>query len=428
MSKGSEAIGRSRREFIGGFTAAALSLTAAETSLGAAAGCDLRKATLTRVGSDLQIGDYAEVQGVRAGRFQPSIWEAGTLHCLFDRRAPVIAPAPGRYRNIYAPTLISEKGGFRVYYGGWDGVPTPNDRVYTQWTRDFRAFEGRELIIDHGGFIHVNNCSAVRLPTGDFRMMCTAYPDQHGLNKPAAFTSPAGRVWDGSSPYQPKLSDLIEIKGYPFANADINGTNAILYEKGWYRLYFADGHNVGAIFRASSRDFKTFSLDGHALTTTHVGVNDVKKFIVNGRKWYVMALHQNTDRLWYSLSNDGREFGAVREITANQSQADHFIVAVGWVSDAHSIYGFLYGAGPVPTLDQNQIFAKWLQKRVVFESASGTIEPEAAIGPNSALLPVSSADGIDGRFAVYAEDGNTLLYHGEKVRVHRGEVWRFQVS
>lgn len=139
-----------------------------------------------------------------------------------------------------------------------------------------------------------------------------------------------------------------------------------------------------------------------------------------------MALHMNRDRLWYSLSRDGLRFDAPKELTANRTLDDRYIVAIGWVTDGKTVFGCLYGAGAVPGLNQNRIFAKWLQKRVVFVSDDGAvIGDERANGPDRVRFTVP-AGGARGHFEVYAEDGKTLLYRGSSVTVRPGEVWRFR--
>ena len=76
----------------------------------------------------------------------------------------------------------------------------------------------------------------------------------------------------------------------------------------WYNPDWAKGWQGDTPAR-----FKFGSL---ALATGHA-VNDVKQFSVGGKDHYVMALHKkgdvtgaaDTDKLWYSLSSDGRTFG-----------------------------------------------------------------------------------------------------------------------
>ena len=92
-------------------------------------------------------------------------------------------------------------------------------------------------------------------------------------------------------------------------------------------------------------------------------VNDVKKFVLNGTPWYLMGLHFNDDSLRYSLSNDGVSFSSEQDLFGNLSAQDLYIVAVGFVTKSDRLLGVLYGAGAVASLDQNQIFARWLQKK-----------------------------------------------------------------
>jgi len=72
--------------------------------------------------------------------------------------------------------------------------------------------------------------------------------------------------------------------------------------------------------------------------------------------------------------------------------------------------GVLYGAGAVPELNRNRIFARWLQKRVVFTSNSGTrIEPESALGPDRQILRIPEGMDRAGTLQVFAEDGQTPI-------------------
>lgn len=326
---------------------------------------------------------------------------------------------------MYAPSAVETEDGWRLFYGAWDGVDTPNDRIYSVATRDFVDFADRRVVIEHGDFIHVCNVCAVRLPDGGWRLMCTAYPDSRRLNKPAFFASPDGRTWNGSTePHPARMSDLITIEGYDkFPEADINGVNAILYEDGVYRLYFNNFRDGGKVYRATSKDGHSFAFDGLALEFGGA-VNDVKKLTADARTYYLMGLHMNRDRLWYALSNDGMRFGPVKELGRNASDQDRYIVAVGWVVRGNSVLGFLYGASAVPSLDRNRIYGRWLQKKVVFVANDGaTSEPTAALGPDRQIIPVLPDRTRDGHFEVYAEDGETLLFKSEPATLVSGAVY-----
>lgn len=370
---------------------------------------------------------FVEIRGVQAGPFNPSYWQAGTLHWVFNDPFPTLEPRQGAFRNIYAPSIVRERDGWRMFYGAWDGVPSGNDRIYSTLTRDFRTFEDRRMLVDHGAFIHICNCSAVKLPRGGYALMATAYPDRQGMNKPSFFTSPDGLAWNGSTEYAGKMADVVDLAGYPgYAQADINGMNTLLYEDGVYRMYFCDFKQWGTVWRATSRDGHAFKYDGVALKAPRM-VNDVKRFQVGGRKWYVMGLHANGDRIWYSLSNDGTEFGPETVITMHRNAQDRYMVAVGFVSDGKGLYGVVYGAGALPSLDRNRIFAKWLQKRVVFVSGGREIEAAGAQGPDRVTLQVP-AEGMEGHWVVYAEDGVTPLVRSANVRLTGGTVWQVSGS
>lgn len=368
----------------------------------------------------------AEIHGVGAAEFRPELWERGTLNLVPDTRLPLIEPLKrGVYRNIYAPSIVETDNGWRVFYGAWDGVDTGNDRIYSLTTRDFVDFSSRQTVIEQGDFIHCCNVSALKLPEGGYRLMCTVYPDKLGRNKPATFTSPDGLAWNGSpAPYPARTSDIIAIGGYDkYPDADINGMNVILYEDGVYRLYFNNFKDFGRVYRASSTDGRSFEFDGSSVEFSAC-VNDVKRLRVGDQWYYLMALHMNGDKLWYSLSNDGLAFRPVQQLASNLGQQDRYIVAVGWVVDHNRVLGFLYGAGAVPELNRNRIWARWLQKKVVFVASDGTRREGArALGPDRQIIDIREGESIRGRFIVYAEDGSTQLLESAECTLVPGAIY-----
>ncbi len=367
-----------------------------------------------------------ELRGVAAGPFDAAMWETGKLHFLPDQRHPLIAPRPGAFRNIYAPSPVQVEDGWRVFYGAWDGVPTGNDQIYSANTKDFLTFSDRHTVIEHGPFQHVCNVNALRLPGGEFSLICTAYPDAKGLNKPIFFQNP-------KEPHVPKLDEIVSIEGYDkYDGADINGMNVILYENGKYRLYFGNFRDFGKVYRASGTDGKHYTFEGKALDG-HFAVNDVKKFRLGESTRYLMGLHMNGADLSYALGNDGLKFEPARTLFKNLDAADRYIVAVGWVlsgeqeAQGRKVLGVLYGAGAVPSLDANRIFARWLQKRVVFVSGDKRLEAERSLGPDRQILKLG-ADSIVGRFEVYAEDGVTLLGRSPECTLLAGNAYSIAVK
>jgi len=376
-----------------------------------------------------------EVWGVEAGTFNPRIWQAGTLNFVPDLRSPLLAPQEGKFRNIYAPSAVQTPGGYRLFYGAWDGVPSGNDRIYSATTDgEFQGFFDRHAIIVPGAYTHVCNVNALGFEEGAFALFATVYPVRD-LNKPAFFRSDTtGTNWNGlcGEPYTVQARDIVQIEGYAYANADINGMNVMLKESGAYRLYFGDFRNPGGTFRATSTDGKHYTFDAKVLNGPGA-VNDVKKFRAGADSYYLMGLHGNGPRLWQTVSTNGAAFPAARPLLTNLAPADSFIVALGWVvrgpqeSPGRKLLGVLYGAGPVPALNQNSIYARWLQKRVVFVSSDGTRYPGTkALGPDRQLLAFPGAGPVTGRFEFYAEDGLTLLGTSAAQTVRSGQTFQLR--
>jgi hypothetical protein len=344
------------------------------------------------------VADGIELRGVAAGTFNSRYWERGKLHLVRDCRRPMLEPQPGEFHNIYAPSIVPTPKGWTVFYGGWDGAPTGNDRIYRTDTTDFIDFQNRRTVIEHGVFQHVCNVSATCADDG-WVLMCTAYPDERGLNKPAAFFSKDGEQFEPATKER-----LITLDGYDkFAAADINGMNVLVRENGKYRLFFNNFRDFGKTFAASSDDGKHYKLDGVALEKSMI-VNDVKRLNVGGDAWYLMGLHMNSDGLWYSVSRDRRKFPPVQTLVDNAGEEDRHIVAIGFVVRDDRVLGFLYGAGAAPTLDANKIFAVWLQKKVTINGKSGDC---MAVGPDRLLW--KTKPWLTGPLTLLAEDGETPL-------------------
>jgi hypothetical protein len=371
--------------------------------------------------------DCVEISGVAAGEFDPLAWEKGGLNFVPDTRGPLIAPRlAGSFRNIYAPSVVALPAGWQVFYGGWDGVASGNDRIYTLFTSDFVDFSDRRTVVEHGAFQHVCNVTAATVG-GGFDLICTAYPDGRGRNKPASFNL-AGIP---TEPYIASERDLISLEGYGgsndlFPDADTNGMNVLLREGGERRMYFGDFRRHGHVHRASSSDGRRYRYEGPCLDTPHM-VNDVKRFTAAGRPVYLMGLHGNTDRLWWTSSADGLHFGPERELARALGERDRYIVAIGWVVRDGRVLGFLYGAGAVGSLDRNRIFARWLQKKVAFTEASGrAVEVVGGLGPDRQVLRIGVGQRIRGKLRVCGENGGDL--GAMDVELTAGEMYRLRVE
>lgn len=367
--------------------------------------------TLEQISGQAEI-DCVEIHGVGAGEFNRELWEAGAFYLLRDLRHPLLEPSQaGVYRNIYAPSAVRVNDGWRLFYGAWDGIDVGHDWIYSVFTRDFVDFGARETIINNGVFIHACNVNALALPGGGFEMVCTVYPDKNDRNKPAYFVSPDGLSWNGQpAPYAAEYEDIIVLEGYPnYEDADINGMNVIFRDGDTLRLYFNNFKDFGRVYRATSKDGKRFSFSGVALECGFV-VNDVKRFDAPQGHCWLMGLHMNREGLWYSLSDDGDSFEPEKPLLTHNGPEDRYIVALGWVTDGNRLLGVLYGAGAVPELNRNRIFARWLQKKVVFTSVDGTVcAPEGALGPDRQQIRIPEGVNPEGTLQVFAEDGVTAL-------------------
>jgi hypothetical protein len=355
-----------------------------------------------------------EIQGLSAGNFNPDYWQKNTLNWVPDVRMPMRAPqTTGPYQNIYAPWPLEQGGGWHLFYGGWDGQDVPFDQIFSVTTSDFLSFANRDHIIANGDFVNVNNVNVQQLSDGSLHMICTGgSPPGRPGDEPVYFSSPDGIIWNGSTePYSAQVSDIINIQGYSlFTSGNFNGANVLLRDGGTWVLYFTDWNNdPHTMYRATASVLPNFQLQGAALKTDHA-VNDVKKFTVNGTGWYLMGLHNNDQSLRYSLSNDGVSFGSEQTLFNQLTPQDLYMVALGFVTRGNEVLGVLYGASAVENLDQNRIFTRWLQKKMMIKD-SKVVQyfSQSAYGPDRQWFQTPASGSLEGTMVVYADDGVTPL-------------------
>lgn len=381
-----------------------------------------------------------EIRGMSAGPFNPLSWQNDTLNWVPDVRAPMFAAlTTSPYQNIYSPWPLEQANGWRMFYGGWDGTATPNDRVYSVTTPDFLTFNNRRLVVDHGAFVHVNNENVTQLSDGSLHMICTVAPDQLGNDKPAYFTSPDGITWNGTpEPYAAQSDDVVSIPNDPnYFGWDFNGGNVLLWDNSAWTLYYSVGiyGSIGQVYRGTSISPPVFQRTGIALDTPHYA-NDIKKFIAGGKAWYLMALYIEeatvgtvlSPSLSYSLSNDGITFGPEHLLFGGESAPDHFVMTPAFVTRGTSILGVLYGANPIDLLSSNQIFGRWLQKTLVITDSSGTqYSPRGGYGPDRQWFSAPNSGLLQGAIVVYSEDGVTPLARGS-ANLAAGSAYRLIIN
>jgi len=311
---------------------------------------------------------------------------------------------------------------WNIYFGGWDGTSSGNDEISIVNTQDnFYTFKPHYVMISHGSYDHVNNENVIKLDNTSWCMLYTTFPND-GTNKPAYATSDNGARW---TPRSGNTDFLITMNGYPsWGSADVNGGNVIYYEDGVFHLYFIDFKNpTGGVLHATSLNFINYSYQGVVLNQLNRIVNDVKR--ING--YYLMGSHFNTDKVWISISQSLSSFPDSRELFKTMGEYDRYITSLGFVADDSRLYGALYGASKVPTLDQNSIYAIWLQKQVLFKNSEivwGLGNASRAYGPDNMIM-ITNANQATGKFYLYDTDGTTLLYESPVITVREGDIWEY---
>lgn len=200
-----------------------------------------------------------------------------------------------------------------------------------------------------------------------------------------------------------------------------------------------------------------FVYAGVALAQPGLVPNDLKQ--INGH--WVMGLHHNSQEVFTSVVRGGGGGGGGGEgggggdddeppthwpntttLFRHFDTADFYIVSLGLVVDAESrvLRGALYGAGAVPQLDNNRVFAAWLQRRAVFRTAAGGAAEGVVLGanaqahgPRTVVMPTQNETAVAGALtgkwflydADYVDEGHpgTLLAVSPTVEVSPGDCW-----
>ena len=146
-------------------------------------------------------------------------------------------------------------------------------------------------------------------------------------------------------------------------------------------MYFGDFQNWPGVHHATSPDNINYTY-AQKLLNDGVIVNDMKKFTVSGAPCYIWGYHTNGHRIYYSLGPNPSNAGiGVRTLFLNKGAPDRYIVSCGFVQDGNKLIGCLFGA--VSSLDQNRIFARWLQRMTLFSNASVRwSDTEESVGPD----------------------------------------------
>ena len=392
----------------------------------------LDKPSLTP-GSDLFPKGAVLIDGLGASDFHPAYWQADTLHWVNDLQYPLFAPKLLHNRNIYSASTVEEPWGWRVFYAVWDGTEKSFDCLYEGKTSDgFLTFTDRKMVVSHGEFKHVSNADAIKLPDGTYDLLGTSEGLGGGTadssEMPAVFTSKNGDSFNGDKiPYDAKIADNLPLDNYPnYAKDHFNGSNVLFQDSTTTRLIFHEWTNDKEnAYYAEGKDPWHLKVGGIALHTIDAP-NDLRKFSVAGKDWYLLALYRkadvaghtgrDNDHTWFSLSNDARKFSPDQIMTNSIGRPDLFIFSVDFVTRGSKLLGILYGASEDAATDRNSIFAQWLQKRPFlvalpgYHVGNGGVYPaDGALGPDRERFTLPKGQPFDGSLELFDDDGKTPL-------------------
>mmetsp|Transcript_3636 Transcript_3636/g.8583 ORF Transcript_3636/g.8583 Transcript_3636/m.8583 type:complete len:440 (-) Transcript_3636:56-1375(-) len=402
--------------------------------------------TFTKVGHSSSTTKL-QINGVGSGPLEPALIK----NWVFDDRFPLISPVQNGTcpENIYNANAVNNGlSCWNIFFGGWDGVSSCHDSISVVVTEDnFTSFHPHFPQIATGAEVHVNNPSGLKVNETCWLLMYTQLQPDTSLNKPGLSRGTSGIDWFPSTGGDP-AGWVKMANDSAWAVADVNGGNVIYFDNATdvLHMYFIDFKREGqhSVFHATAtapassmcntQTVPQFELRNIALDEPMRVVNDVK--LVNG--YLLMGLHMNGPEVYYTIADAGPDgtFPPSSTLFVHLGDADKYIVSLGWVVDAtgNRLLGALYGAGAVSALDENKVFAAWLQRRVLFVGTDSTVwglGPAArSLGPDVVTLDTNAPE-LQGRFFVYdsdyvdADHRGTLVAVSDVVTVAAGDIWEY---
>ncbi len=234
-------------------------------------------------------------------------------------------------------------------------------------------------------------------------------------------------------PYTVQAQDIVEIGGYAYANADINGMNVMLREGGVYRLYFGDFNNPGGTFRATSTDGRHYAFDAKALTGPGF-VNDVKKFRVGEASYYLMGLHENGAAFMADGFHQRRGVSRLAD-AADESRCRRRLYRRAGLGGARPAgiaraqVAWASCMAPGRSRASTTIASTRAGCRngwSLWPTTGRAFRGPGRSAPTGSFWPFPTPKPVTGRFEVYAEDGVTLLGTSAAQAVSRGQCFRLR--
>lgn len=381
--------------------------------------------------------------GIGPDDFDPVTNKLENCYWVYDIRYPLIS-----HYNAYAPSIV--KNGdqvYNIYFGGQlekpAGSENPHDEIYIQDTPDdFISFNAPVKQIHYTGGEHANNPNVIKFQSTDgtntsikWYMVFTFLKILQSpfINRP--FVS---RSTDGASDWTPNYAEtgLTIDDNSEFINGNIDGGCGLYYDSSnnkynyFYTVMDSTNPWPGNIYLATGTDGTYYDYAGIVLdkdiTPGKTGgffVNDVKK--INNQ--FIMLTHYPVDTsVYYNiLDTDGdypktslaptKLFSSIPGATQGYYISTCTMVVDGEYNDENKkLRGVVYGAGS-NKLDDNKLYAAWLQKKVLFQTKDGSqvwgynkVYPWLATrsyGPDNAYImtPTIDEEGVQGNFLIFGE-------------------------
>ena len=340
-----------------------------------------------------------------------------------DAANPILAG-----KNLYAPDLVRNGESWNLYYGGWRDEADRNDRIYAAvcvGPIPAGPWAGREVIIDRGEYLHVNDPSVQKRAPGDWWMAFTV-----------ANRDPAGyRDWiaiahsrDGMT-FNPRVAAPaaeITVEGAAFTSV---ARPSLVWTGSAWRLWFDGKIAQGPLhcYVAECPDDvpKRFRLiHEYADIDGFPGFQEPDVTLVGGR--YVAVVQRQFRELRKLVSRDGVHFEDVGLIVSATDPAfgRRRLSNPGLIEDdGGKLLGVAFGMTDAPDLLGHAIGVAYHQYAVKVGSPGGVTHLYAKSRGPDVALPMTFGFAAFNRITVLDPATQAIVVDRE-VESRPGDRWR----
>ena len=329
-------------------------------------------------------------------------------------------------KNLYAPDLVRNGGVWNIYYGGFRTASDVNDRIFSAISDDLfpeGPWNGQDVVIDRGEYVHVNDPSVQRRSPTDWVMAYTVAPTADGKRDRIAIST--SRDVAAFTPRVATKATEISVFGARFS---FMARPSLLWTGKKWLLWFD-----GSVGKGPRQSFLAESSDriprAFKLLKTYPNVSGFPGFfepdVAKVGDRYVAVIQRHFKTLHKMESTDGLNFREVGQMLSSSEPAfgRKFVSNPGLVYDAEEdqVRGVVFGMAN--TLTTHSIGFAYTQYKLQVYSSPNVVHRHTSARHFDHSIQATYQHGKFNRIVVSDPVTGAVLVD-QKVKSERGDVWR----